>query len=119
MPEKLIRDFSDDYLLCVLPSTLADEEIVLTATARGMLKCSAFAEYKINRKKYESALLREGDKLIYAGLLSGASTVDMLLSDGKRKPRKDPIPVTGRRTYGVRGIKLSEGVTVDSIAKRK
>ena len=119
IPEKLIRDFSDDYLLCVLPSTLPDDEILLTATERGMLKCSAFAEYKINRKKYESALLRDGDKLIYAGLLGGASTVDMLLSDGKKKPRKDPIPVTGRRTYGVRGIKLPEGVTVTAITKRK
>lgn len=119
IPEKLIRDFSDDYLLCVLPSTLSGEEITLVATERGMLKCSAFEEYKINRKKYESALLREGDKLIYAGLLGGASTVDLLLSDGKRKPRKDPIPVTGRRTYGVRGIKLPEGVTVTAINKRK
>ncbi len=102
-----------------MPATLPGEEITLIATERGMLKCSAFEEYKINRKKYESALLRDGDKLIYAGLLGGASTVDLLLSDGKRKPRKDPIPVTGRRTYGVRGIKLPEGVTVTEIAKRK
>ena len=119
IPEKLIRDFTDDYLLCVLPANLSDDEITLVATERGMLKCSAFSEYKINRKKYDSALLREGDKLIYAGLLSGATTVDLILSDGKRKPRKDPIPVTGRRTYGVRGVKLPEGVTVASINKRK
>ena len=119
IPEKLIRDFTDDYLLCVLPANLPDDEITLVATERGMLKCSALSEYKINLKKYESALLREGDKLIYAGLLSGASTVDLILSDGKRKPRKDPIPVTGRRTYGVRGVKLPEGVTVASINKRK
>ena len=119
IPEKLIRDFTDDYLLCVLPSTLSDEEITLVATERGMLKCSAFSEYKINRKKYEAALLREGDKLIYAGLLSGATGIDLVLSDGKKKIRHDPIPVTGRRTYGVRGIKLPEGVTLQSINKRK
>ena len=119
IPEKLIRDFTDDYLLCALPSTLSDEEITLVATERGMLKCSAFSEYKINRKKYEAALLREGDKLIYAGLLSGATGIDLNLSDGKRKIRRDPVPVTGRRTYGVRGIKLPEGVTLQSITKRK
>ena len=118
IPEKLIRDFTDDYLLAVLPSTLSDDEITLVATAHGMLKCSAFSEYKINRKKYESALLRAGDRLIYAGLLAGAGTIDLTLSDGKKKSRKDPIPVTGRRTYGVRGIKLPEGITVESIRKR-
>ena len=58
-------------------------------------------------------------RLALGSLLGGASTVDLLLSDGKRKPRKDPIPVTGRRTYGVRGIKLPEGVTVTAINKRK
>ena len=119
IPEKLIRDFTDDYLLCVLPASLSDDEITLVATERGMLKCSAFAEYKINRKKYESALLREGDKLIYAGLLSGASGIDLNLSDGKKKIRRDPVPVTGRRTYGVRGVKLPEEISVVSIAKRK
>ena len=119
IPEKLIRDFTDDYLLCVLPANLSDDEITLIATERGMLKCSAFAEYKINRKKYESALLREGDKLIYAGLLSGASGIDLNLSDGKKKIRRDPVPVTGRRTYGVRGVKLPEEIAVVSIAKRK
>ena len=119
IPEKLIRDFTDDYLLSVLPSNLSDDEITLIATERGMLKCSAFAEYKINRKKYESALLREGDKLIYAGLLSGASGIDLNLSDGKKKIRRDPIPVTGRRTYGVRGVKLPDDLSVVSITKRK
>ena len=119
IPEKLIRDFTDDYLLSVLPSNLSDDEITLVATERGMLKCSAFAEYKINRKKYESALLREGDKLIYAGLLSGASGIDLNLSDGKKKIRRDPIPVTGRRTYGVRGVKLPDDLSVVSITKRK
>ena len=119
IPEKLIRDFTDDYLLCVLPASLSDDEITLVATERGMLKCSAFAEYKINRKKYESALLREGDKLIYAGLLSGASGIDLTLSDGKKKIRRDPVPVTGRRTYGVRGVKLPDEIAVVSITKRK
>ena len=65
------------------------------------------------------ALLREGDKLIYAGLLSGASGIDLNLSDGKKKIRRDPIPVTGRRTYGVRGVKLPDDLSVVSITKRK
>ena len=116
--EKLIRDFTDDYLLTVLPSDLPDGEILLFGTERGMLKCSELVEYKVNRKKFESISLRDGDKLVYAGRLCGSSTVEILLTDNKKKVRRDPIPVTGRRTYGVRAIKLPEGMLVTGLRKK-
>ena len=83
-----------------------------------MLKCSELVEYKVNRKKFESISLRDGDKLVYAGRLGGASTVEILLTDNKKKVRRDPIPVTGRRTYGVRAIKLPEGMLVTGLRKK-
>lgn len=120
IPERLVRGFTDDYVLfvCAYDDPAGDRRL-LFVTKNGMVKCSPFADYQINRKKFESLALREGDALVYAGIRSGESPIELSLSDGKRKIRRDPVAPTGRRTYGVRALKLVEGTVVASARQSK
>ncbi len=120
IPEKLVRDFTDDRVLFVCPyDDETGERALLFATANGMLKCSAFLEYQINRRKFDSIALREGDVLVYIGIRRGDSPIEFTFSDGKRKIRRDPVGLTGRRTYGVRAVKLEGGKRIASVAQSK
>lgn len=116
IPESLVKDFKDDYLLflCDAATAEGEERRLLFVSEAGMVKCSDFAEYQINRRKFESIILKDGDKLVYAGIRRGERPIELRLSDGKRKIRHDPVAVTGRRTQGVRALKLAPGVTVKS-----
>jgi DNA gyrase/topoisomerase IV subunit A len=120
IPERLVQKFTDDFVLFLAPfdPEKADARL-LFVTEHGMGKCSAFEEYRINRKKFESMLLREGDRIVYASIRHGESPIEFTLSDGKRKIRRDPVSVTGRRTYGVRAVKLEDGKTVVSSVQSK
>ena len=120
IPERLVQKYTDDYILAIAPFDPEKPDArLLFVTEQGMIKCSEFEEYRINRKKFESMLLREGDRIVYAGLRRGESPVEFTLSDGKRKIRRDPVSPTGRRTYGVRAVKLEEGKTVVSSQQSK
>lgn len=120
IPERLVQKFTDDYVLFITPFDPEGRDVrLLFVTEQGMIKCSEFEEYRINRKKFESMLLREGDRIVYAAIRHGESPVEFTLSDGKRKIRRDPVSVTGRRTYGVRAVKLEDGKTVVSSVQSK
>ncbi len=119
IPERLVQKFTDDVVLFLAPLDTEGEVRLLFVTEQGMVKCSDFAEYRINRRKFESMLLREGDRIVYAAPRHGESPIELMLSDGKRKLRRDPVSVTGRRTYGVRAVKLDAGKTVSSALQTK
>lgn len=120
-PAKLIRDFHEDGVAIALSpaNDPRGDRSLIFVTAQGMVKCSPFSDYQINRKKFESILLRAGDTLVYAGVRLGESPIALYLSDGKKKIRRDPVSQTGRRTYGVRAVKLMGGQTVEKAAQTK
>ena len=120
-PAKLISGFAEQGSAIFLCSAEGGDSApaLLLVTASGMVKCSPFSDYEINRKKFESMLLRAGDTVVYAGLRLGDSPITLWLSDGKKRVRRDPVSLTGRRTYGVRAVKTDAGVFVERAMQGK
>ena len=88
-----------------------EEHFILMATKRGLVKKTVLSAYKRPMKGGIYAIdIREGDKLIEARLTDGSNDVILGSSNGKaiRFSESDVRP-TGRKTMGVRGMRVQKG----------
>ena len=86
-----------------------DTDYIVMATKNGMIKRSALNLYSKPRKNGIYAIeVREDDELIQARIANGEQEIIMATSNGKAiRFREDKIRPTGRKTMGVRGIRMS------------
>ena len=90
-----IKDFNSDHY-------------IIMATKNGMIKKSSLELYSKPRKGGIFAIeIREGDELIEAKITNGQNNIILGTSSGKSILFKEAdIRATGRKTMGVRGIRL-------------
>ena len=106
IPEKLISTYTEKQLLCLVEfGEVAPKGTLLFATAGGMVKQSEIADYVIRRSKFDALTLRAGDKLLYVGVKRQGHHICFITDGGKQKIYRSAIPVTGRKTQGVRAVK--------------
>ena len=86
-----------------------DTDYIVMATRNGMIKRSALSLYSKPRKNGIYAIeVRENDELIQARVSNGEQEIIMATSNGKAiRFQEDKIRPTGRKTMGVRGIRMS------------
>jgi len=86
-----------------------DTDYIVMATENGIIKRSALSLYSKPRKNGIYAIeVRENDELIQARVSNGEQEIIMATSNGKAiRFREDKIRSTGRKTMGVRGIRMS------------
>jgi DNA gyrase subunit A len=86
-----------------------DTDHIVMATKKGMIKRSCLNLYSKPRKGGIYAIeVREGDELIQARVSSGDQDIIMATSGGKAiRFAESAIRATGRKTMGVRGVKMS------------
>ena len=86
-----------------------DTDYIVMATKKGMIKRSALSLYSKPRKNGIYAIeVREDDELIQARVSNGDQGIIMATSNGKAiRFQEDKIRPTGRKTMGVRGIRMS------------
>jgi DNA gyrase subunit A len=86
-----------------------DEHYIVMATAKGIVKKTVLSAYGNPRKGGIYAIeVREGDQLIEARITNGEHDVLLGTSDGKSiRFSESDIRPSGRKTMGVKGIKLS------------
>ena len=113
-----------DQVQAFLPvSEFDDSKYIIMATKKGVINRTSLSLYSKPRKGGVFAMdIKEGDQLIQAKISNGEDSIIMATKDGKsiRFEEKQVRP-TGRRTKGVRGIRLSETDEVIGmlIAKRE
>ena len=86
-----------------------DTDYIVMATKKGIIKRSALSLYSKPRKNGIYAIeVRKDDELIHARVSNGEQEIIMATSNGKAiRFREDKIRSTGRKTMGVRGIRMS------------
>ncbi len=103
--EKVIGSFIDDYT--------AGRYIFYTA--HGMVKSTGAEEYITRTKRVAAINLKDGDRLIGFEYLADESELSIMLVTQHAMSIRfsmDSVPVTGRQTGGVHGIKLDDGDSV-------
>ena len=91
-----------------------EDHFILMATERGLVKKTVLSAYKRPMRGGIYAIdIRAGDKLIEARLTDGSNDVILGSSNGKaiRFSESDVRP-TGRKTMGVRGMRVNDGEVV-------
>ncbi len=102
----------DESAVSVLVSDGNDDDVVCYAyTLNGMIKASRMSEYIVNKDVYQYLLLKDDtDRVLSVEKNIGTSTIVMVSSDGQiLNAMKDEIPVQGRKSSGVIGMKLEVG----------
>ena len=94
-----------------------DEQCLIMATKRGIIKKVKLSEFKSRRAGGIIACsLDEGDTLISVAISSGNDDIFMVTKEGKSiRFSEEEIRATGRSSRGVRGIRLSEGEDENAI----
>lgn len=94
-----------------------ENEYLVMATAKGIVKKTNLAEFKNPRCDGIIAInIEEGDHLIGVKLTSGQNDIMLATRDGKSlRFSETELRDQGRDTIGVRGIKLSEGDAVETL----
>jgi DNA gyrase subunit A len=90
---------------------LATEGSLLFATRRGLIKRTGLEEYQnIRTNGIQAVLLEEGDELVDVALVVGEGTEAVLATRSGQLVRfpVSEVRPTGRATYGVIGVRLSE-----------
>ena len=113
-----------DQVQAFLPvSEFDDSKFIVMATKKGIINRTSLSLYSKPRKGGVFAMdIKEGDQLIQAKISNGNDSVIMATKDGKSiRFEETQVRPTGRRTKGVRGIRLSETDEVIGmlIAKRE
>ena len=100
-----------------------DNQFIIMATQKGIINRTALSLYSKPRKGGVYAMqIKEGDQLIQAKISNGDDTIIMATKGGKSiRFDENQVRPTGRRTTGVRGIRLgpSDKVIGMLIAKRE
>jgi DNA gyrase subunit A len=94
-----------------------ENEFLVMATAKGIVKKTSLAEFKNPRRDGIIAInIEEGDRLISVKLTKGQNDIMLATSDGMSlRFSETELRDQGRDTIGVRGIKLSEGDVVKTL----
>ena len=104
-------------------STFEENQYIVMATKKGVINRTALSLYSKPRKGGVFAMeIKEGDQLIQAKISNGEDTLIMATKEGKSiRFLETQVRPTGRRTKGVRGIRLSSTDEVIGmlIAKRE
>ncbi len=97
-------------LLCAAPGALENMGDLLFVTAQGTLKRTAAAEYDVRRARFAAVTLKNGDELLDVFPLEPSRDLLMISRGGMSiRISTDQIPVMGRVSAGVRGMKLESG----------
>jgi len=88
-----------------------EESYIVMATEKGIIKKTVLSAYGNPRKGGIYAIdVRENDKLIEAKITDGSNDVLLGTREGKSiRFREEDVRPSGRKTMGVRGIRLSSG----------
>ncbi len=101
--EKVLACFEDGF----------ERGLIFFYTAQGMVKCTEAREYITRTKRIAAVNLREDDALLGVEYIPEPAEEDsiILVTENAMSIRfaADPIPVTGRASAGVKGIKLDPG----------
>jgi len=91
-----------------------EDHFILMATKRGLVKKTVLSAYKRPMRGGIYAIdIREGDKLIEARLTDGSNDVILGSSNGKAiRFSESNVRPTGRKTMGVRGMRVQESDVV-------
>ena len=113
-----------DQVQAFLPVNSFDEnQFIVMATKKGIINRTSLSLYSKPRKGGVYAMeIKEGDQLIQAKISTGEDTIIMATKEGKSiRFEEGQVRPTGRRTKGVRGIRLgtSDEVIGMLIAKRE
>jgi len=94
-----------------------ENEFLVMATAKGIVKKTSLAEFKNPRRDGIIAInIEEGDRLIGVKLTKGQNDIMLATRDGMSlRFSEEELRDQGRDTIGVRGIKLSEGDVVETL----
>ena len=100
-----------DQVQAFLPvSEFDDSKYIIMATKKGVINRTSLSLYSKPRKGGVFAMdIKEGDQLIQAKISNGEDSIIMATKDGKSiRFEETQVRPTGRRTKGVRGIRLSQ-----------
>ena len=88
-----------------------EESYIVLATEKGIIKNTILSAYGNPRKGGIYAIdVRENDKLIEAKITDGSNDILLGTREGKSiRFREEDVRPSGRKTMGVRGIRLSSG----------
>jgi len=88
-----------------------EESYIVMATEKGIIKKTVLSAYGNPRKGGIYAIdVRENDKLIEAKITDGSNDILLGTREGKSiRFREEDVRPSGRKTMGVRGIRLSSG----------
>jgi len=91
-----------------------DDKYIIMATRNGMINRTALSLYGKPRKGGVFAMeIKEGDELIQAKISNGTDNIIMATREGKSiRFKEEAVRATGRRTKGVKGIKIGKEDTV-------
>jgi len=91
-----------------------DDNYIIMATRNGMINRTALSLYGKPRKGGVFAMeIKEGDELIQAKISNGTDNIIMATREGKSiRFKEEAVRATGRRTKGVKGIKIGKEDTV-------
>jgi DNA gyrase subunit A len=94
-----------------------DNQYLVMATARGIVKKTSLAEFKNPRRDGIIAIkIEEGDNLIGVKLTNGQSDIMLATRDGMSlRFSENELRDQGRDTIGVRGIKLAKDDIVETL----
>ena len=113
-----------DQVQAFLPVSEFDEsKYIIMATKKGVINRTSLSLYSKPRKGGVYAMdIKEGDQLIQAKISNGTDSIIIATKEGKSiRFEETQVRPTGRRTKGVRGIRLSQTDEVIGmlIAKRE
>jgi DNA gyrase subunit A len=95
----------------------AEDAYVFMATTNGTVKKTALKAFSNPRAAGIIAIdLRDGDRLVDVSLTNGSNEVMLFTNEGKAiRFSEGDVEAKGRKTIGVRGIRLEEGNAVNAL----
>ncbi|MCH5278709.1 MAG: DNA topoisomerase 4 subunit A [Christensenellaceae bacterium] len=108
----IIEMEKDEGILAAFDSDFGSGKLFFY-TKNGLIKCTEAAEYVTKTKRITAVNLKEDDALLSVEYVSDGSSADSIIlitSKGMSiRFASDSVPVTGRVSSGVKGIKLDDG----------
>lgn len=116
-PREAFLDFSlDEKIVKIIPGNFAENKDILFFTAQGYVKKTAFSEYNLQKAYVQAVKLRddvENDALIDVVFDDKDKNMIFVTKQGQvLYAKKDDVPVQGRVSGGVHGIKIEDDDSV-------